>query len=179
MGPLEDSGRVSWTLHARGLASGRLCARTTTIASKYRPTVLSISTTSAAMQSQAPQASPLAAGRDAPMSRLPTAQPRSIRKSIAKSDCRSATASLSAIRCRTANSGISGPRVGVLASIAEAATLAPTATATALKIAEVPLLALPLARGGAAAAVEPRRTGLLGGAVVSLRSSRAIRLLFM
>eukprot|EP00964_Phaeocystis_antarctica_P020657 scaffold11424_cov65-Phaeocystis_antarctica.AAC.3 len=99
------------------------------------------------------------------MSRLPTAQPRPIRKSTAQSDCRSATALLSAIRCRTANSGISGPRVGVLASIAATATLAPTATATALKIAEESRK-----RGSKICAKSPPT-----GAVVSLRSSRAIR----
>eukprot|EP00964_Phaeocystis_antarctica_P146939 scaffold113375_cov60-Phaeocystis_antarctica.AAC.3 len=88
------------------------------------------------MRSHGPQASPLAAGRDAPMSRSPEAHARSIRRSNAKSDCRSAPASFSAIRCRTANSGISGPRVGVLTSTAETATLAPTATVTALRIAE-------------------------------------------
>eukprot|EP00964_Phaeocystis_antarctica_P007361 scaffold3989_cov69-Phaeocystis_antarctica.AAC.1 len=88
------------------------------------------------MRSHRPQALPPSAGRDAPMLRLPAVQARSTQKSIAKSDCRSATASLSAIRCRTANSGISGPRVGVLASIAETATLAPTATATALRTAD-------------------------------------------
>ena len=136
VGPENKAGKSRVVVRSKESTRGLLCARTTTIASTYRLTVLSISTTNAAMRSHDPQASPLAAGRDAPMSRSPEAQARSIRRSNAKSDCRSAPASLSAIRCRTANSGISGPRVGVLTPTAETATLAPTATVIAPRIAE-------------------------------------------